>query len=479
LGEALARRRIFARELEGVPFEGERAERHADQSGLVSKIMDELFEAAVKQANLPIGSSILDVGAGMCTTSSALAGRGYDVTAVETEATNLLHIRFAATDEGEPPWIDLPHRRVYAQEPELRPHLFDRVVAPIHRLPFETSSFDAVFCRSVLHHVDDLSLCIKEMMRVLKPGGIFVACSEPARGIFDNEDDLLVWTIDKEDGLNEQVPSWFDYWRSVKPWSKGITVQAWLHEGSHKVRLFDKLDIFCLRKRIWPGLPIQGWRLIKLLPFSSSINVLAERTNKFIEVPKRVTPTFSDFGILDLAEVACPPSLSQSIANFHADTQRLAKGWRRLRLMKGGLSSTFIPSAAGEKDLQIGWRPIINEAEDHSHRTINKHCLVTLLWPGFSSDGSLKIEFRSPGREAAQATILANGKEIGNLEALDDSQWITAKLPVPQDILDFPDTPNQEQAVDIEFRGAKLQSSLHDARPGEAALAIRRISFCQ
>lgn len=45
------------------------------------------------------------------------------------------------------------------------------VVAEIENLPFETSSVDVVRCWNVLEHVDDLNACMKEIHRVLKPGG--------------------------------------------------------------------------------------------------------------------------------------------------------------------------------------------------------------------------------------------------------------------------------------------------------------------
>lgn len=41
------------------------------------------------------------------------------------------------------------------------------------RLPFEDGRFDCVACCDVLEHVDDLALVVKEIARVLKPGGVF------------------------------------------------------------------------------------------------------------------------------------------------------------------------------------------------------------------------------------------------------------------------------------------------------------------
>src|SRR3546814_12108273 len=41
-------------------------------------------------------------------------------------------------------------------------------------LPYEDDSVDLVFCKQVLHHVQNPDLLIRDVARVLKPGGAFV-----------------------------------------------------------------------------------------------------------------------------------------------------------------------------------------------------------------------------------------------------------------------------------------------------------------
>lgn len=41
----------------------------------------------------------------------------------------------------------------------------------LHQIPLEDNRFDVVFCNHVLEHVDDALQCMKEMHRVMKPGG--------------------------------------------------------------------------------------------------------------------------------------------------------------------------------------------------------------------------------------------------------------------------------------------------------------------
>ncbi|MEM9326705.1 MAG: class I SAM-dependent methyltransferase [Bacteroidota bacterium] len=46
-----------------------------------------------------------------------------------------------------------------------------KVKMDIHEIPFEDNTFDVIFCNHVLEHVDDDIQAMREMKRVLKPGG--------------------------------------------------------------------------------------------------------------------------------------------------------------------------------------------------------------------------------------------------------------------------------------------------------------------
>ncbi len=55
------------------------------------------------------------------------------------------------------------------------------ITGDANKLPFKDNSFDLVMSFGLLEHFEDPSIPIKEMVRVLKPGGLFFADIVPAR----------------------------------------------------------------------------------------------------------------------------------------------------------------------------------------------------------------------------------------------------------------------------------------------------------
>jgi len=54
-------------------------------------------------------------------------------------------------------------------------------VADAEQIPYPDATFDLVVGHAVLHHIPDVELALREVVRVLRPGGRFVFAGEPTR----------------------------------------------------------------------------------------------------------------------------------------------------------------------------------------------------------------------------------------------------------------------------------------------------------
>lgn len=56
----------------------------------------------------------------------------------------------------------------------------DGRVADAEKIPYDDNTFDLVVGHAVLHHIPDVELALREVLRVLKPGGRFIFAGEPS-----------------------------------------------------------------------------------------------------------------------------------------------------------------------------------------------------------------------------------------------------------------------------------------------------------
>jgi SAM-dependent methyltransferase len=144
-----------------------------DQAALVRACYydDPLLEAATRFADsqewlavkalLPgTRGRALDLGAGRGISSFALARDGWAVSALEPDAGELVGavaIRQLAVESA----LSIVVIRGLGES-----------------LPFRDASFDLVYGRQVLHHARDLYALCREVVRVLRPGGVFLPTRE-------------------------------------------------------------------------------------------------------------------------------------------------------------------------------------------------------------------------------------------------------------------------------------------------------------
>ena len=119
-------------------------------------VSEEWQEISSLLSEFPRGEA-LDIGAGHGITSYALAKDGWKVSSLEPDPSLI---------------VGAGAIRALASADSLDITVYEGVGEGI---PFDDNVFDLVFARQVLHHADDLTGFCKEIHRVLKPGGAFVA----------------------------------------------------------------------------------------------------------------------------------------------------------------------------------------------------------------------------------------------------------------------------------------------------------------
>lgn len=137
-------------------------------------------------------------------------------------------------------------------------------VAP-YALPFRSASFDAVLMVDVIHHLDDIPSSLKEVLRVLKPGGKILVF-EP------NKLNPLIWLVhyfDKNENGLLSLGTPRKYASILKEYSSNLEYQYNGIVIGPQSRAFDCIAAFINHRVCYPLL---GWLNPKIAIYAEANN---------------------------------------------------------------------------------------------------------------------------------------------------------------------------------------------------------------
>jgi predicted SAM-dependent methyltransferase len=101
----------------------------------------------------------------------------------------------------------------------------------LHQIPLEDNRFDVIFCNHVLEHVDDANQCMRELYRVMKPGGW---------GIMQVPQDFDRDITFEDSSITSEEERERYYWQKDHVRLFGKDYPNWLENAGFKVVVFEK-----------------------------------------------------------------------------------------------------------------------------------------------------------------------------------------------------------------------------------------------
>jgi SAM-dependent methyltransferase len=157
------------------------------------------------------------------------------------------------------------------------------LIGPVERLPVDDASFDLVLCVQVLEHVDDPAAAVRELHRVVRPGGRVLAATHGTYVYHPGPSDHWRWTHTGLARLFEENADW----RSVEVAAgAGTAAAVGLVVGVYVDQVAQRLHaVWAGRAVNWTINGVSGWldrrspSLREPRPGSLTVNfhVVAER----------------------------------------------------------------------------------------------------------------------------------------------------------------------------------------------------------
>ena len=116
-------------------------------------------------------------------------------------------------------------------------------VADAESIPYDDNSFDLVVGHAVLHHIPEVEIALKEVLRVLKPGGRFVFAGEPTRhgDIIARRLSQLTWAAAQQATRIPKLKEW-----ARPPQELDASSQAAALEACVDLHTFRPVDLVAL-----------------------------------------------------------------------------------------------------------------------------------------------------------------------------------------------------------------------------------------
>lgn len=109
----------------------------------------------------------------------------------------------------------------------------------LHEIPLEDNRFDVVFCNHVLEHVDDAKQCMRELHRVMKPGGW---------GIMQVPQDMNREKTYEDPSITSPEEREKHFWQKDHVRLFALDYPDWLREAGFIVTAYDPKEHFSLEK---------------------------------------------------------------------------------------------------------------------------------------------------------------------------------------------------------------------------------------
>jgi SAM-dependent methyltransferase len=140
----------------------------------------------------------------------------------------------------------------------------------IEAIPVEDASFDVVLCLQVLEHVPDPPAAVRELRRVVRPGGRVLASTHGVAPFHPSPDDFWRWTQHGLERLFHENGEWASV--SVQPGAGTAATVAML--------VAHVLDLLCKRARV---------RVVGR-PFVAGLNALGEALDGAVPLLRQPVP---------------------------------------------------------------------------------------------------------------------------------------------------------------------------------------------